>query len=217
MSFSKEGYGIIAACFTGTLILLLGWKLNHNINLLYVACIMFIIGLFCCYFFRDPKREIDTDEQHIVSPGDGKIDEIVEVTESEYLQSKAIRVALILTIFDVHISRIPIDGQVEFLRYQRGKFLPVYNRLSVLNNEQTIIGVNTKYGKILFKQIAGMMARRIVCYIREGHVVKKGEKFGIIKFGSRMEIYLPSWARVTVKEGERVKAGETVIGIVNEE
>jgi len=213
---SKEGYGIFAAMFVGILIFVLGWKLTGNNVLIAMAVILLLFELFCIYFFRDPQREITHKENVIVSPGDGKIVEIVEVYEDDYLQSDALKIAVFLSVFNVHISRVPLSGKVEYMQYRRGKFLAAYSDKASKLNEQTIIGVNTKYGKILFKQIAGAIARRIVCYLREGNVVKTGEKFGIIKFGSRMEVFLPKSVTIAAKLGDKVKAGVTVIGKFDE-
>ena len=214
---AKEGFAILTALLASSIILLVGWKLTNNTSLCGLSIITIAFALFSIYFFRDPQREIVKEDNEIVSPGDGKIVEICKVEEDEYLHSKAVKVAIFLSIFDVHISRVPMQGQVEFMRYHRGKFLPAYSRRSGSLNEQTVIGVKTRHGKILFKQIAGTIARRIVCNLREGYFVEKGEKFGIIKFGSRMEIYLPKWAKVTVKLGDKVKAGVTMIGRVDEQ
>lgn len=214
---AKEGYGILAALIGGALILFLGWKLTSNDSVCIMAVILVLFAIFCSYFFRDPHRELVGDDDAIVSPGDGRVVEISKVREDDYLQSEAVRIALFLSIFDVHISRVPIGGLVEFMQYRRGKFFPANSKRASSSNEQTIIGVQTKYGKILFSQIAGILARRIVCYLREGHIVETGERFGIIKFGSRMEIYLPEWATVTVVVGDKLKAGKTVIGRANEQ
>lgn len=213
---AKEGYGILAALVFSIIVLALAWRLSGNNNLCVFAGIVLIIAIFTAYFFRDPEREIIQKDYVVLSPGDGKIVEISQVPGDKYLQASSTKISIFLSLFDVHISRVPMGGEVEFMRYQRGKFLPASRKSASLKNEQTIIGIKTKYGKLLFKQIAGILARRIVCYLREGDKVNSGEKFGMIKFGSRMEVYIPEWASVEVTVGDKVKAGLTILGKAHE-
>jgi len=168
-------------------------------------------------FFRDPERTVPEDPLAVVSPADGKVVAIDTVMPDEYLKQKHIRVSIFLSVFDVHVNRIPIDGKIEYLKYVPGKFLPAFNEAASFNNERMYIGIKHNRYKFLVVQIAGIIARRIVCDLREGMNVKKGDRFGMIKFGSRTDLYLPSKVRLNVKVGDKVKGAETVIGYLKNE
>ena len=214
---SKEGFGIIfvLAGFVA-LFFYLGYHQRNN-PMLVLGAITLVLFAFSIYFFRDPLRVPPDDPRAIVSPADGKIVEVDRVEEPEFIEGEATRIAIFLSLFDVHVNYVPYEGTVEYLKYRRGKFLPAYRDEASEENVQTIIGLQTRHGKLVFKQMVGIMARRIVCRLRYGDHVRTGQKFGIIKFGSRMEVYLPAWATVNVKVGDRVKAAESVIAYVNEE
>ena len=167
------------------------------------------------FFFRDPERVIPTDENVILSAGDGKVVEIKDVFEDHFLKSKAKQISIFLSVFDVHINRIPISGKVGYFQYVRGKFVQAYKSIASSENEQTVIGIENDQLKIVVKQIAGILARRIVCHIREGFSVTKGERFGMIKFGSRVDMLLPNHVEILVNVGDKVKGGETVIAKIS--
>jgi phosphatidylserine decarboxylase len=137
---------------------------------------------------------------------------IDEIDETEFMQERTRRVSIFLSVFNVHVNRVPCEGEVKYFRYKSGRFLVASQPNASVENEQSVIGLETLHGKILFKQIAGILARRIVCDLREGHRVQRGERFGMIKFGSRMEVFLPLDAEVKVRLREKVKAGESIIG-----
>jgi len=169
----------------------------------------------CAFFCRDPERQPPTGEGEVVAPADGRVIGIDEVDEPEFLHSRAWRISIFLSIFDVHVNRVPVDGVVRLFRYQRGRFHIASQPEASVENEQAIVGVESSLGrKILFKQIAGVLARRIICDLREGYRVRRGERFGIIKFGSRMEVFLPLDAEIRVRLREKVRAGESIIGII---
>jgi len=213
---STEGTGtIIGLVVFAALLGYLGFHFHNNVIIVLFYLNVILVG-FSFYFFRDPKRTPPDDPNVIVSPADGKVIEIVEMDEPEFIEGKATRVAIFLSLFDVHINYVPYEGVVEYLRYNKGKFHPAYSDKASNENEHAIIGLETKYGKLLFKQMAGIAARRVVCRLKMGEHVTTGQKFGIIKFGSRMEVYIPDWAQVTVKKGDRLRAGESVIARVNE-
>ncbi len=164
----------------------------------------YILALFCLYFFRDPERRIPSGEV-AVSPADGKIVSIVPD------QAGAHRVSIFLNIFDVHVNRAPIAGKIACIKYQKGQFLVASKEQASHSNEQNIITVQGDGTRVVFKQIAGLIARRIVCYKKVGDIVEAGERVGLIKFGSRVDVFLgPEWD-VMVRAGERVAAGSSIL------
>jgi phosphatidylserine decarboxylase len=171
--------------------------------------------VFSLNFFRDPDRKANTGgralEDCILSPADGKIVLIADVDEPEYLKSHATLISIFMSPLDVHVNRAPVSGTVEHLRYVKGKFLVASAPESVNENERMMIGLNSANGKLLFNQVTGYIARRIVCELKAGEVVKAGERFGMIKFGSRVDVYVPRGASLFVKEGDRTIGGETVL------
>jgi phosphatidylserine decarboxylase len=171
--------------------------------------------LFVFYFFRDPQRSVPAGDDSIVSPADGTIVEITEQEEPEFIGSLTRKTGIFLSLFSVHVNRSPCGAKVAYLKYTPGRFLSAASPKSSRQNESNSIGLVTQRGKILLRQIAGVIARRIICEIKEGDSLEKGEKFGMIKFGSRTEIYLPvqSGFECRVSVGQKVKAGETVLGV----
>ena len=168
--------------------------------------------LFCCWFFRDPERTIPLDPGVIVSPADGKVVEIVKESDSLLPNDKYIRISVFLNVFNVHVNRVPIAGKIETTRYNKGKFLNAASHKASLDNEQNTILLNNGSTKILVKQIAGLIARRIVCYAREGDEYEIGQRFGLIRFGSRTDIFLPENTGLKVKEGDIVNGGSSILG-----
>jgi phosphatidylserine decarboxylase len=173
------------------------------------------LTIFSLNFFRDPDRTPNTGgkplDDIIISPADGKIVLIKEVDEPEFLKSRAQLISIFMSPLDVHVNRSPVTGMVEYLRYVKGKFLVASTPESVNENERMVIGVNSNNRKLLFNQVTGYVARRIVCELKVGDSVKAGERFGMIKFGSRVDIYLPLDAKLLVKEGDKAIAGESII------
>jgi len=214
---SKEGFSTIAGLLLGTAAITAGAFVTSDLALTILASICGALSLLVVYFFRDPERAIPVGDNHVLSPADGKVIEIVDERENEYLQCPSTRISIFLSVLDVHVNRIPISGTVGHLRYQRGSFVKAYKSAASEINEQTVIGIENPQHKILFKQIAGILARRIVCNVREGNVVKSGERFGIIKFGSRVDIFLPKNCEVRVKLKQKVKGGESIIGAFQNE
>ncbi|MCX6155046.1 MAG: phosphatidylserine decarboxylase family protein [Candidatus Kapabacteria bacterium] len=175
-----------------------------------------IIFIFTIWFFRDPDRKLPTEAETnpalIIAPADGKIVEIKDVEENLFLHSKAKQISIFLSPLDVHVNRIPFGGTVKFFSYNPGDYLVAYHPKSSELNEQTRIGVENKVGKIFFKQITGILARRIVWDIKIGDTVAIGQRFGMMKFGSRMDIMVPLEVKIFVNKGDRVVAGESIIG-----
>ena len=174
----------------------------------YVAGIFFLVALFMAFFFRDPKRVPPSDPDVVVSPADGK------VTRIDAVESGTV-VSIFLSPFDVHINRSPISGKIVNVLYSPGKFLMATNEKASLVNEQNALTIQGEKITVVCKQIAGILARRIVCWKATGDSLGLGERFGMIKFSSRTDLLLPANVRVTVKEGERVRGGITVIGRIS--
>lgn len=214
---AREAIGFIIQTILFCGVLSLGAIITNNLGLKIVALTFWVVFLFVLYFFRDPRRNPPQGENLLVSPADGKIIDIREVYEKEYLQSRAVLISIFMSIFDVHINRIPMAGRIAYFQYKRGKFRPAFKAKAPLENEQTVIGIEGGRCKILLKQIAGMMARRIVCDVREGDQVQLGQKFGMIKLGSRIDIFLPLTVEIKVKLKDKVKAGESIIGEIKDE
>lgn len=178
----------------------------------WVSRLFYLATAFSLYFFRDPEREIPTGDSLVVSPADGKIVGIDSVEHVPFIDGPAKRVSIFLSIFDVHINRAPIKGKVAYRHYTPGEFLPAFEPKASVDNEQNAIGIEGSEGyRVLVKQIAGIIARRILCWKNPGELVETGERFGIIKFGSRTEIFLPLDARIEVRLGQRVYGGSSII------
>lgn len=177
-----------------------------------------IFLFFIFYFFRDPNRNPPDGEEKLLAPADGKIVEILHVQEDNYLKCKAVKIATFMSLFSVHVNRISYSGKVEFIKHVPGKFLDARSPDASEKNEHNLLGILTSDGKtkIMIKQVAGKVARRIVCDCSIGQDVERGRRFGMIKFGSRLEVYIPEDAdfEIAVKEGEMVSAGTTVFGIL---
>jgi len=209
----KEGFGLLLGFVLAALVLTLGHRmLGAGIFLHGVEILLWLGAGFTLFFFRDPERKIPTAEGLIVSPADGTVVEIVEEFEPEYIKAPARRISIFLSPFNVHVNRSPITGEVKYYSYREGKFLRAFLPEASTQNEQSIIGMEAPWGKVTFKQIAGIIARRIVCNVSEGRVLERGERFGIIKFGSRMDVYLPLDAPLKVRVRDKVKAGESILG-----
>lgn len=166
-----------------------------------------VLTLFIIWFFRDPSRRVPLGEGLVVSPADGKI---IAISRMDDLT----KISIFMSVFNVHVNRVPVDGVVKKIEYNKGKFLVASKDKASLDNEQNAITITDDKGSdVKFVQIAGLVARRIVCYLREGASVKRGERFGMIRFGSRVDVYLPGVYKIKVALGERTKAGETILAV----
>ena len=181
----------------------------------YWATAIFGLGfLFVTWFFRDPERRIPNEPNVIVSPADGKITEIV--TENEPINGKLCkRVTIFLSVFNVHVNRVPIGGTIEDICYNPGKFLAAFNPKASMDNEQNLILINNGRTHIFVKQIAGLIARRIVCWPKKGDHYESGQRYGLIRFGSRVDILLPENTKLSVACGDKVSGGKSIIGYLN--
>lgn len=175
-----------------------------------IALAIFLL-VFTLNFFRDPERNIPDKDDIILSPADGKILIIKDVIEKRYLNQEAIQVSIFMSPLNVHVNRIPIDGKIDYLKYIEGEYLVAYHDKADERNERSEIGIMSKYGKVLFTQVAGMVARRIIYDLQKDDSVKMGNRFGMIKFGSRVDVIVPKKWILKVKEGDLTTAGETVL------
>lgn len=182
----------------------------------FIIVVAFVFFLFALNFFRDPDRKIPQGKNLVLSPADGTIVVIKDASENEYLKSDAIQISIFMSPLNVHVNRLPVSGKVEYYRYVKGKYFAAFEDKASLNNEQTHIGINAGAYKIFFKQIAGFIARRIVCAAKVGDSVIAGDRFGMIKFGSRVDVFVPKNSDIKVSLNEKTVAGETVLAVVPE-
>ena len=184
------------------------WFGTHFVSLTAVPV---LLAMFLMWFFRDPSRPVPQEPGVIVSPADGKVE------DADWIETAAgsrVRVSIFLNVFDVHVNRAPVEGTVRLVEYREGAFLNALNAESAVHNEQTLITIDAGAYSVSFKQIAGLLARRIVCNLREGDRVERGQRMGLIKFGSRTDVLLPAHADLRVKAGDRVKGGSSVLAVV---
>ncbi|HEV8244096.1 MAG TPA: phosphatidylserine decarboxylase family protein [Nitrospirales bacterium] len=206
---AREGVPFLAAAAIPTVVAwTLGWM---------VASVLFgTATLFIGWFFRNPLRRVPGGPNLIVSPGDGRVLAVVEEEEPRFLKERAARVSIFLSPLNVHINRTPCAGLVQTVAYTPGKFRMANRPEATLENEQTAVLFETEAGRrILCVQVAGYVARRIVCWLSEGEQVARGERYGLIRFGSRMDLYVPIGTALRVKTGDRVVGGESVIGVLS--
>ena len=203
---AKEGLPFLIPVALLTVILgIMGWKIWMSLGIL--------LSLFIAYFFRNPRREIPNLQNIILSPADGRVIHVGEYEEDRFLKEKVLKVSIFMSVFDVHLNRAPVSGKVLERNYLPGRFLVASVEKSSLLNEQNAVILETEDRlKILLVQIAGFVARRIVCYAKTGDLLRKGEIFGLIRFGSRVDLYLPTEVKPIVRVGQHVKGGESVIG-----
>lgn len=213
--FAKDGYTLIATAAAIAIILsIVGYWLGNRWSwLLYISGILLL--LFVLNFFRDPERTTPSDINLLIAPADGKVVQIIQVQDDKYIKGPATQVSIFLSAFDVHVNRIPLSGVIEYANYYPGEYLLAWHEKASELNEQSLFGLKHESGtKIMFKQITGYVARRIVYHIGEGDTVQAGKRFGMMKFGSRMDIIVPESVSLDVVVGQRTVAGETVIGRV---
>ena len=201
----KEGFPFIGIMLCITALIAMAANL-------YWAILPAIVLGFLIFFFRNPPRNVMFDNNHILSPADGKVMCITEVQEDEFLGEPGIRVSIFLSPFDVHVNRSPIAGTIKFQQYVCGRFRPAYKAIAAWENERHAIGIESAHCKILVTQIAGILARRIVSWVTLGTDLTQGQLYGMIKFGSCTEVIMPRNVEILVQKGQRVKGGLTVIG-----
>jgi len=214
--FHKEGGRIILGSTTITVVLLL--LADSFISTIWlqktIEIIVLLFLLIILQFFRNPFRKVEINDNHIISPVDGKVVVIEEVFEGEYFKDKRMQVSIFMSPINVHVTRYPVNGLVKFSKYHPGKFLVAWHPKASEENERTTIVVENKvFGEILYRQIAGALARRIVNYAKEGTQVVQGTDAGFIKFGSRVDLFLPIGTEISVKLNQKAIGGKTIIAI----
>lgn len=218
MTIHKEGYKIIFIVLFLVLVLNTILYLYYPKKPIYMAISVFSIALclFVVSFFRNPRRSIAGDENSIIAPADGKVVVIEEVMETEYYNERRLQVSTFMSPANVHINRSPIDGEVKYFKYHPGRYLVAWHPKSSTENERTSLVVENDSFSVLIRQIAGKLARRIVYYVEQGDEIERGEEFGFIKFGSRVDLFLPLNTKLNVQIGQKVRGGETVLGEIQE-
>lgn len=211
MNFAREGYlfiGIATLAAAAAFALALA---RRSWTLWLLAIVMTLIALWVAYFFRDPERAGDRGASLVVAPADGRLIMLTQVEEPGFVQGQAIRMSIFMNVFNVHVNRYPVDGVVRYVHYNKGKFVNAAAEKSSLENEQMSVGIESGEHRVLVRQIAGLIARRIVTYSKVGDIVRQGDRMGIIRFGSRVDVFVPSDARVLAKVGDLTTAGTTVL------
>jgi phosphatidylserine decarboxylase len=220
MTIHKEGYTSIALCvlliFVSNALIQFYYPDAHTLKWI-VYILSFALFVIILQFFRSPHFHINIDEKQVLCPADGKVVVIEETEEPEFLKDRRIQISVFMSPINVHVNRNPIAGVVKYFRYHPGKYLVAWHPKSSTENERTTIVIeNSKGIPVLFRQIAGAMARRIVWYVKEGDKVDQGQQFGFIKFGSRVDVFLPLGTKIDVGLGEVVKGGRTVLATLSE-
>jgi phosphatidylserine decarboxylase len=210
--FTKYGYNTIGvALIISFAIIALGIFLNNNFIKIPLFVLSALIIILTINFFRDPDRKTPIQKNIVVSPADGRILFVKEVMDDKFVKGKAKMVSVFMSPLNVHVNRIPISGKVEYLKYIKGDYVAAFEDKASERNERTEIGISNTSGKVLFTQVAGFVARRIVCDLKVGDDVNIGNRFGMIKFGSRVDVIVPADWQVKVKKDDNVTAGETIL------
>lgn len=216
--FAKDGLKIIRISLIVVIALVVVWLITGHPLMLALFLLSVLLFLFNLYFFRDPQRRIPGNPRAVLSPADGKVIQIVEEVEPNYFSERVYRISIFLSVLNVHVNRVPISGMVNHVAYHPGKFFAAFKEKASLENEQTEIGIVGETGKrVMFKQIAGLIARRVVCNLHEGQKVKAGERMGMIRYGSRVDIFLPLTVKLLVSVGQNVFGGESILAMFEEQ
>jgi phosphatidylserine decarboxylase len=210
--FTKYGYNTIGfVCIIVFILILVSIFFNNNYIRVPLIALSVLLTAFTLYFFRDPERTPPTKNNIVISPADGRVLFVKEVFDDKFIKGKAKQISIFMSPLNVHVNRIPISGKVEYLNYIKGDYLAAFEDKASERNERNEIGITNSSGKVLFIQIAGFIARRIVCELREGDSVNIGNRFGMIKFGSRVDIIVPVEWSTKIKKDDNVTAGETIL------
>jgi phosphatidylserine decarboxylase len=211
LNFAREGLlfiaiaAVVATAGFGFAIARRSW------GLWLAAFVLLLLALWVAYFFRDPERTGERGPRLVVSPADGKLIMITEVDEPTFVGGRAIRLSIFMNVFNVHVNRYPVDGVVKYVHYNKGKFFNAAAEKSSLENEQMSVGIESGRHRIMVRQIAGLIARRIVTYSKLGETVKQGDRMGIIRFGSRVDVFFPVASVLRAKVGDITVAGVTIL------
>ena len=211
MNFAREGLLFIAIA---AVVAIGGFGFaitRRSWGLWLAAFVLLLLALWVAYFFRDPERSGERGPSLVISPADGKLIMITDVDEPTFMQGRATRLSIFMNVFNVHVNRYPVDGVVKYVHYNKGKFFNAATDKSSLENEQMSVGIDTGHIRVLVRQIAGLIARRIVTYSKVDEKVKQGDRMGIIRFGSRVDVFIPVGSKVVAKLGDVTAAGVTLL------
>jgi len=207
---APEGYPFILFSFVATVFVAILGR-NWWLIILFALTTSFVI-----WFFRNPERYFQDEEKVLISPADGKVIKIENVEVNGTISGRFKKISIFMNVFNVHVNRSPYDGKIEAVNYHEGKFVSANLDKASLDNERNEVMIRTEDGRAVWAvQIAGLIARRIVCWVKPGDIVRKGDRFGLIRFGSRVDVYLPEDSRISVKLKDKVKAGQTVLGYLS--
>jgi len=212
---AKDGYKFII--YTGlvfTVLLILAFRFDFILFTILAYCSGFLF-VYNFFFLRDPERQTPKGDSFIISPADGTVIKIAEVDEPVYFKGKAQLISVFMSVFNVHVNRIPISGEIEYLDYKKGQYLAAFDDKATDMNEQSMIGINGVKGRVYFKQVAGILARRIVYHLKIGDIVQAGERFGLIRYGSRLDVFVPIDAKINVQLKQKVRSGITILAEFN--
>jgi phosphatidylserine decarboxylase len=182
-----------------------------GLGTLLLAGLLSALFVLLLYFLRDPRRTAPAGEELFLAPADGRVVEVRPVYEPRFLEGEGLKIGIFMSLLDVHVNRAPVGGQVVLVEHVPGQFLQAFRPEASDVNEHNLIGLKGRYGRVLVKQVAGILARRVVCWVESGHKLQAGERVGVIKLGSRVEVYLPPEAEPVVQVGDRARAGVTVV------
>ena len=210
MKCAREGYPFIIICLVSAL---LAWLATFVLGLwIYIiAVLLSVLTILVAWFFRDPERDWPVDQDIVVAPADGKIIAINEIHEPSFFDGPCRRITIFLSIFNVHIQRAPIEGKVIHKFYKNGEYLAAWNEKASEKNEQSSLGIATQHGSVMVRQIAGLIARRIVTYPELDAILEPGERIGLIRFGSRVDLFIPTHWKIECKVGDKSLGGVTVL------
>jgi phosphatidylserine decarboxylase len=210
MNFAREGWSFIIGAFLIAAAVIVTAALRRSWPLWLLGFVLLVVAIWVAAFFRDPERTAaEKSEQVVISPADGKVVLITEVDEPAFIKGRARRISVFMNVFNVHVNRYPVSGVVQYVQATPGRFMNAIAEKASLENEQTSVGIEAGANRVLVRQIAGLIARRIHTYSRVGDQAKKGERMGMIRFGSRVDVFLPLDATVRVKVGDIAFAGVT--------
>jgi phosphatidylserine decarboxylase len=211
LNFAREGLLFIAIAAI-IAIGAFGFAISRRSWGLWLAAfVLLLLALWVAYFFRDPERTGQRGPSLVVSPADGKLIMVTEVEEPNFIKGRALRLSIFMNVFNVHVNRYPVDGAVKYVHYNEGKFFNAAAEKSSLENEQMSVGIDTGRYPILVRQIAGLIARRIVTYSKVGQHVRQGDRMGMIRFGSRVDVFVPVGSKIVAKLGDVTTAGVTIL------
>jgi phosphatidylserine decarboxylase len=211
LNFAREGLLFIAIAAI-IAIGAFGFAISRRSWGLWLAAfVLLLLALWVAYFFRDPERIGQRGPSLVVSPADGKLIMVTEVDEPSFIKGRALRLSIFMNVFNVHVNRYPVDGTVEYIHYNKGKFFNAAAEKSSLENEQMSVGIDNGRYRVLVRQIAGLIARRIVTYSKVGQHVRQGDRMGMIRFGSRVDVFLPVGSKIVARLGDATTAGVTIL------